>query len=116
MLRRKSGEQVPKAATTTWANDPEEDMDGQAPQWTCEAPTEPGLYWYAMIDSEGVRRHCQVFIAEFGKHKGKACIIANSWDGGQGNHPASIPHRVWAGPLCEPIGWASHADRVSDGD
>ena len=80
-------------------------------QWTNKPPTKPGLYWYAMIDSDGVRRHCEVFIAEFGKHKGKACIIANSWDGGQGSRPVSIPHRVWCGPLSPPTGKASHSGK-----
>lgn len=70
-------------------------------KWTNKAPTEPGLYWFALLDSDGARRHCEVSIAEFGKHKGKPCIL-----GEDGYHLASIPHRVWCGPLKPPSGEA----------
>ncbi len=74
--------------------------------WTSEPPTKPGLYWYALIDSDGMRRHCEVFIPDFGEHTGKLCIM-----GGEGNHLASIPHRVWSGPLDPPSGHATwHGD------
>ena len=78
-------------------------------KWTSKPPTKPGLYWFALLDSDGVRRHCEVFLAEFGKYKGKACI----WGGDGGvHHLASIPHRVWCGPLAPPTGKATHDSGV----
>lgn len=82
--------------------------------WTNKPPTEPGLYWYALIDSTYVRRHCEVFM-----HRRKACINTVA-----GPMPASGPHRVWCGPLPPPSGkatWSSQSvhqcppGRVADG-
>ena len=86
-------------------------------EWTSDPPIVPGLYWYALIGSEGVRRHTEVYIPEFGKHKGHCCIVGGSWDAGSAAMLASRPHRVWCGPLRPPTGaaqWAENAPVGSD--
>ena len=66
----------------------------KAPKWTAEAPTEPGLYWYALIDSDGALHHQKVC-----EHRGEMCVINT-------DAPVRVEqmHRVWAGPLRSPEG------------
>lgn len=79
----------------------------EAPRWTSKPPSEPGLYWYALIDSRRVRRTCEVFVwhdtlGRFPELDGKL-VVQN-----EKPIPVTKPHRVWAGPLLEPIGEAKH--------
>lgn len=75
-------------------------MTRYAPSWSSDPPTEPGLYWFALIDSEGARRFCHVF-----EHRGAMCVIT---DGSP--VPVAQMHRVWAGPLRPPDGRAAWDD------
>lgn len=68
------------------------------PRWTAEPPSEPGLYWFALIDSKGMTRHCRVYDADG--------VLVITTDGGP--CPVAQMHRVWAGPLREPVGEATH--------
>lgn len=71
------------------------------PRWTNKAPTEPGLYWFSLIDSSGVRRHCEVCEID-----GILCMATRNLDESK-NLPVTRPHRVWAGPLKPPVGEAA---------
>lgn len=73
-------------------------MPDDHPEWTADPPTEPGLYWFALLSSRSVRRHARVF-----RHRGEMRVDA---DGGPAR--VDLMHRVWAGPLREPVGEADH--------
>ena len=74
------------------------DLRVEHPEWTAEPPSEPGLYWFAPLDSKGVRRHCEVHEVD-----GRMCVYP---DGGA--IPLAFMRGVWAGPLREPTGEATH--------
>ena len=76
----------------------------EEPEWTHEAPTEPGLYWYAMIESSYQLRTCRV-------HDVDGVMVVY---GADGHIPAAQAHRVWAGPLREPVGHAAYEDRAAE--
>lgn len=85
-------------------------------EWTAEAPTEPGLYWFALIDSEGTRRHCVVMRATKITHElydyleeGDLYVFAI-----EKPVPVVQMHRVWAGPLRHPVGTAAYKDRKGE--
>lgn len=81
-----------------------------APEWTAEPPTEPGLYWYAMIDSHGTRRHCVVHRATKTTHEIWSYLEEGDLyvTGEEKPVPVKQMHRVWAGPLLHPTGEAEH--------
>ena len=88
----------------------------ERPEWTAEAPTEPGLYWFALIDSEGTRRHCVVMRATKITHElydyleeGDLYVFSM-----ENPTPVIQMHRVWAGPLLHPVGKAAYKDRKGE--
>ncbi len=90
----------------------------EAPEWTAQPPTEPGLYWFAMIDSGGIRRHCVVMQATKITHElydyieeGDLYVFAI-----EKPTPVIQMHRVWAGPLPHPVGSAAHSSLTDQGD
>lgn len=79
------------------------------PTWTADPPTKPGLYWFALIDSDGTRRHCVVI--EAGP---MVNVVFENLQPGDlyvftGEKPTKVDgmHRVWAGPLLAPAGEAA---------
>jgi hypothetical protein len=79
-------------------------MMTERPEWTAEAPTEPGLYWFALIGSWGALRHCVVMRATKITHElydyleeGDLYVFAT-----EKPTPVIQMHRVWAGPLRSP--------------
>jgi len=80
-------------------------MMTERPEWTAEAPTEPGLYWFSLLDSDGALRFCKVF-----EYDGEMCVITES-------SPVRVAqmHRVWAGPLRHPVGTAAHSSSTDQG-
>ena len=82
------------------------------PQWTSKPPTEPGLYWFSLIDSDGTRRHCVVMKATKITHElydylkeGDLYVFVT-----EKPTPVVQMHRVWAGPLLSPVGEATHGE------
>jgi len=69
------------------------EVDQEHPEWTVDPPIEPGLYWYAIIDSQNSTPR-SVEVTEF---MGRMCV---------GCRPIVEFKRVWAGPLREPVGHA----------
>ena len=81
------------------------------PEWTAEAPTEPGLYWFCLIESEASctpPRHCSV--VEDAQGRLVLGVRNEIWER---PIPADVPHRVWAGPLRFPVGKAVFTDRLA---
>ena len=79
------------------------------PQWFAHPPTEPGLYWFALLKS-GDRhppRFCLVVELD-----GKLVLGHSGYDDA-GYQDVTVMHRVWAGPLLFPTGEATH--RGQDG-
>ncbi len=67
----------------------------RTPRWTATPPTEPGLYWYALLSSKHPRRKCEVYSLN-----GKLMVAGED----DAPIPVEQPLRVWAGPLLAPTG------------
>ncbi len=74
-----------------------------APVWTKDPPTEPGIYWYSLRTTdeagEGVLRFCRVTF-----HQGNLIVDSKNYDADEFNKVEHL-QRWWAGYLPEPIPW-----------
>lgn len=65
--------------------------------WSTDPPTEPGLYWFKLIDSDSLLRFCRVLR----NIDGKLVLGSRNYDEEKFISLDDL-HRVWAGPLREP--------------